>query len=358
MDFLKEIKALVTEMREVSIPKNKKNKVKFEDFMLLLGAPQSLIKNADFFALPIISAETGNAVERDLVRKNLEKHYEITNYESGIKYLEYLKFKNCAYQFALFQADWEGKPAIDLEKLSEKNRKNYEKSRDFAKRLLPIVGDYGLYAWDICMGIDISRECYSAGYFSRQVALESMGDFARKSLEVYPNWEQFAIGVIAGATYFDFSVTEDEKHAEDFFQFMYKYVRALFTDKGNDVWNVNEYPLFRHYFKNLASNAELFPPNIYCTVSNQISLDNQPIGFMYREKSEDTKNSGWCMFSGFEDDKYLKNKENFNAFELNILCNYDPEILPLLSADVGTIYKRDENEKFVLQENDNLEEKE
>lgn len=78
---------------------------------------------------------------------------------------------------------------------------------------------------------------------------------------------------------------------------------------------------------------------------------------MYREMPDDDiefsgSDSGWRFFTGDENDEYMDNSDNFGIYHLNTVCNYAPDILPLLSSDYGTVFARNETGIF---ERENLE---
>lgn len=80
-----------------------------------------------------------------------------------------------------------------------------------------------------------------------------------------------------------------------------------------------------------------------CIASDKITVDGNKVGYMYRENSSNEADSGWRFFSGNEDDEYTNNPDNFSIFQLNTICNYDPDIIPLLESEVGKSFSRDEN---------------
>ncbi len=72
---------------------------------------------------------------------------------------------------------------------------------------------------------------------------------------------------------------------------------------------------------------------------------------MYREKPKEGNpfegyDSGWRFTAGDESDKYMQTVENSGIYKLNTICQYDPDIVPLLRAPYGTAYIRDENGVF------------
>lgn len=60
--------------------------------------------------------------------------------------------------------------------------------------------------------------------------------------------------------------------------------------------------------------------------------------------------SGWRFVAGDEDTEYMNNLDNHGIYELNTICNYDRDIIPILDADYGSSFYRNEEGKLVLDE--------
>ncbi len=80
-----------------------------------------------------------------------------------------------------------------------------------------------------------------------------------------------------------------------------------------------------------------------CIASNEITINGENIGYMYREEPSNEVDTGWRFFSGNEDEKYTSNPDNFNIFELNTICNYDESIIPYLNSEIGTSFEKEKN---------------
>lgn len=98
-----------------------------------------------------------------------------------------------------------------------------------------------------------------------------------------------------------------------------------------------------------------------CFASDRITVDGLPVGYMYREIPDGESpfgeyDSGWRFFAGDEDDEYANNPVNLDIYSLNTICNYSPDIIPLLHAPYGTAYGRDENGMFQEESLESLEE--
>jgi len=96
----------------------------------------------------------------------------------------------------------------------------------------------------------------------------------------------------------------------------------------------------------------LIDSNEGCIATDRITVDGCKVGFMYREEPYQNGNpdSGWRFMAGDESDEYMDNPDNHSVYQVNTLCNYDRDIIPLLHSAPGTAYIRDENGKLVLDE--------
>ena len=80
-----------------------------------------------------------------------------------------------------------------------------------------------------------------------------------------------------------------------------------------------------------------------CLATNRITVDGEKVGYMYREEPDpdsDFPDSGWRFFAGDEDEEYTDNPDNINLFSLNTVANYDPSVIPYLSAPYGAAFIR------------------
>ena len=78
-----------------------------------------------------------------------------------------------------------------------------------------------------------------------------------------------------------------------------------------------------------------------CFATDRITVDGSRVGYMYRELSTEEWDSGWRFTAGDESDAYLNQPSNFAIYSLNTIANYDPEIIPFLSAAINSAFERD-----------------
>lgn len=84
-----------------------------------------------------------------------------------------------------------------------------------------------------------------------------------------------------------------------------------------------------------------------CIATDRILVDGCKVGYMYREEPDgDFPDSGWRFTAGDESEEYMANPDHSGVYALNTVCNYDPEIIPLLRAPYGTAYLRDQHGAF------------
>jgi hypothetical protein len=77
-----------------------------------------------------------------------------------------------------------------------------------------------------------------------------------------------------------------------------------------------------------------------CIASNRITVDGQPVGFMYRERPEFEGDSGWRFLAGDEDDEYMENNLNSKVYDVNTIANYDIAVVPYLKLAFGIELER------------------
>ena len=83
-----------------------------------------------------------------------------------------------------------------------------------------------------------------------------------------------------------------------------------------------------------------------CLATDRITVDGAPVGYMYRETPIREEDSGWRFFAGDEDDQYMTDLQRHGVYDVNTILNYDPDIFPLLDAEVGSRFGRAANGEF------------
>lgn len=96
-------------------------------------------------------------------------------------------------------------------------------------------------------------------------------------------------------------------------------------------------------FKIKSSDCVQLAPGLgACFVTDKITIEGMPVGFMYRETPDIdiTVDSGWRFMSGTEDDDYMDDPDNSTICDVNTVANYDQAIIPYLAMPVGTELER------------------
>lgn len=86
-----------------------------------------------------------------------------------------------------------------------------------------------------------------------------------------------------------------------------------------------------------------------CIATDRIAVDGALVGYCYRETPEAGDkdwDSGWRFFAGDEDGAYMSDPDRSAVYALNTVCNYDPEIIPLLDSEPGTAWQRGDDGVF------------
>lgn len=76
--------------------------------------------------------------------------------------------------------------------------------------------------------------------------------------------------------------------------------------------------------------------------SDRITVDGRPVGYKYRTEPHNELDSGWAFLAGDETDDYMNDSRNHEIYDVNTIANYDPEIIPLLDAPIGSAFIRGE----------------
>ena len=70
------------------------------------------------------------------------------------------------------------------------------------------------------------------------------------------------------------------------------------------------------------------------------------VAYMYREEAQSSDESGWVFLSGEEGDDYIEDPENLGFYEVNVIANYDADIIAHLNAPAGSHFARNEQGVF------------
>ncbi|MBP7485002.1 MAG: DUF2185 domain-containing protein [Aquabacterium sp.] len=77
-----------------------------------------------------------------------------------------------------------------------------------------------------------------------------------------------------------------------------------------------------------------------CIATDKVTVQGLPVRFMYREDPVHATDSGWRFLSGLESDAYMENAKNQGAYDINIIANIDPTVIPFLQAPIGAAFEK------------------
>ena len=80
----------------------------------------------------------------------------------------------------------------------------------------------------------------------------------------------------------------------------------------------------------------------FLALVSKLCLEDQlPIRFLYKTVPEHLNDTGWRMYSGYEDDEYLANElANMLPVPLEKTCEMDVSLTELVSYNAGTVWER------------------
>jgi hypothetical protein len=77
-----------------------------------------------------------------------------------------------------------------------------------------------------------------------------------------------------------------------------------------------------------------------CFASDLITVRGRPVGVMARDIPVHAVDSGWRFFAGPEYPNWIDDPESLGLFDVNVLANYDPAIIPLLDEPTFSVFTR------------------
>ncbi len=297
-----------------------------------------------FITLP----KCASHVEEMACQAHLEKIFGITDKESMVDFCN--RELRCHSNYLDFEGFWEGRPPFDLSQLNGGGLEFFQVARDFSAQFYPIVGHKGYLAWDISECVGHLRTGYACGLLTRE-EFDEMAEHWIVQAQIFEDWTDFAISLVCGELYWDFRSGTKLPELNKGLDLWSKLTHILLNDGAawaSGLWYVpprkKEFRLWAPEFKLYLTDWE-GPSG--CFATDHITVLGKKVGWCYREQpTEGRPDSGWRFFSGEESDDYVNNLAHTDVYDLNTICNYDPDILPLLTAPVGTAYMRGPDGKF------------
>lgn len=82
--------------------------------------------------------------------------------------------------------------------------------------------------------------------------------------------------------------------------------------------------------------------NGFLALVSKMTFDEKlPIRFMYKTVPEHLNDTGWRMYTGYEDQEYLENElANMVPVPVEKMCRIDPSLTDLVSYNAGTVWER------------------
>ena len=328
-----------------------------ETFPLLLAGVPALRKIPGLAALEDAGEAYFTSVpfclsreDRQAARDHLEQVYGITDKDSMVAFCKEALLTN--HEYLDFESFWDGRPSFSLEDLSPDARPVFQRLSDFARQFQPLVGRRGFLAWDISETLGHLRTACACELSSMEEYRE-MSQYWVEQAAAFHSWEEYAVGLVCGAAYWAFRMGGDrgQQDAAAYLELNLRLVRQLLDSKqawAGRMWY--RIPQEKPFLLSAPELRMLLPgwegPN-GCLATDHITVLGKPVGWCYRERPDGQyPDSGWRFFSGEEDDAYVNDVSHVGVYDLNTICNYDPDIIPLLSAPFGTAYARGEDGKF------------
>ena len=89
----------------------------------------------------------------------------------------------------------------------------------------------------------------------------------------------------------------------------------------------------------LAAIRRLVTDGGSCLATDRITVDGEQVGYCYRESADGALDSGWRFFAGDESETYVDDPDRIGLYDVNTIANYDPRILAILDAPVGSAFE-------------------
>ncbi|MCI8407984.1 MAG: DUF2185 domain-containing protein [Lachnospiraceae bacterium] len=316
------------------------------DFCICMTAVHSVLSRTK----PVGLVPTDHP-DMEKLKAHLAHKTKATDKEGIIQYLSRVRSYGCGRKYFDFWSFWHNRPTFKVEDLKEENRERFEELMEFSKSFEELLGPKGYVAWDVAESIQIVREAYLCRYIDEALACEIISDFGEMAVHSYQDWTDFAISYICGGCYFIYENNGNLEEVDKMCDTICGAVEQLFFSDDNAIWAHYKWQKPKPYFNGFHPTEDLVDSKIGCYVTNRVSLDGCQINYMEKQlPNPQYPDSGWKFMAGDETVEYLSDGTNIAVFSLNLIANYDKEILPLIDAPIGSVYVRNEEGKFVLRE--------
>jgi len=79
----------------------------------------------------------------------------------------------------------------------------------------------------------------------------------------------------------------------------------------------------------------------YIIASHEVTELKKKIGYLYREKPDNERDSGWRVFSGEETQEFADDPSNFSMYNASTIAALDPSVVSLLKLSYPVAFERD-----------------
>ena len=207
----------------------------------------------------------------------------------------------------------------------------------------------GFFAWDCGEFIGHCRVACACGLISEPEFWDLVAPWVMRASLMFDNWVDYAVSCACGGVYFMYRESGgSEKGLEDFLRLNLGAAMQLLQNPqiwGDDRWFSPPVKAFKIPPKEIKPVLKNWSGPPACLATDRILVDGCKVGYMYREKPQDenTPDSGWRFFAGDETEEYVNDPAHVAFYHLNTICNYDPDILPLLNSPYGSAFGRDKD---------------
>ena len=337
----------------LSRSRRKRRPCERDAFIALLAGVPALRKTpglpgpgaADYFTtLPLCAAE-GDAAA---CRVHLKSIFGITDRQSLLDFCD--QHFHCHDQYLDFESVWEGRPLFDLAALTPAAAGFFAAARDFSAQFYPLLDHLGYLAWDISERMGHLRAGLACGLLTRE-EFDTLAEEQITQAQAFHSWEEYAASLVCGALYCYFRQGTPLPEIQKAQRMWMDLVRTLLANDAawdSGFWYApkreKEYQLWPSEMKMYLPDWE--GPN-GCFLTDRIAVDGCKVGWCYREEPEQGfPDSGWRFFSGDESEAYIAEISHTGVYDLNTVCNLDPEVIPLLDAPYRSAFVRGEDGKF------------
>ena len=197
---------------------------------------------------------------------------------------------------------------------------------------------------------DAAMVALACGLLSRE-EFDRLAEEQIIQAQAFGSWEEYAASLVCGALYWDFrqgTSLPDLRKAQRLWMDLVRTLLANDAAWDSGFWYV---PKREKECRLWPSEMKMYLPDWEgpngCFLTDRIAVDGCKVGWCYREEPETAfPDSGWRFFSGDESEDYIADIGHTGIYDLNTVCNLDPEVIPLLAAPYRSAFVRGEDGTF------------